>query len=370
VKKILISLFFISALFLATTKTDAQDVGSFDAIMLSSTMPPQMPDLDQAPCPQEGNLWQPGYWSYDSNLHDYYWVPGDWVTPPQEGMLWTPGYWDQANGLYNYHPGYWGTDVGFYGGVYYGFGYSGLGYTGGKWKHHHFHYNTAVTHIDKKVVHNTYVDNTVVDNNVAVSHISFNGPGGITIRLRPQEERAVHELHIPPTEFQIEHQLAARQNPGQFASFNHGRPAITYLNKANSRSFLSAARNSTGGRNNTSAYTPGRSNNTGRSISPGRSTNSGRYTNTSRHTSTSGHTSSHTSSTRTGTSGSSKHLASTTHNSSTRTPAKTSFGSKIHNVTQHATQFVSRQFSGKSTSQQKTQQPKTQPKVQPRKTHT
>jgi len=364
VKKIIITVFFMSALFLAATQTDAQDVGSFDAIMLSSTMPPQMPDLDQPPCPQEGNLWQPGYWSYDSTARDYYWVPGDWVAPPQQDMVWTPGYWDQANGLYNYHPGYWGTDVGFYGGINYGFGYSGLGYTGGTWKHHHFHYNTAVTHVDKKVVHNTYVDNTVVDNTPVISRISFNGPGGITIKIRPQEERVVHELHIPPTEFQIQHQLAARQNPGQFASFNHGHPAVTFLNKANSRSFLSAApRNSNGGRANNSAYT-----------NPGRHTGStGRAGGgTSRHTGTSG---GHTSRARTS-SGNSRHLASTTHHGSSSTHTKTSFGSKIHNVTQHATRFVSRQFSGKSTTSQHTQQraqPQQrtqQPKVQTRKAHT
>lgn len=233
--------FFIAVMFLMIPKSYSQAVASFDAIILSSSMPPQMPDLEQPPCPQAGQLWQPGYWAFDSVLHDYYWVPGDWVAPPQDDLVWTPGYWEFANGLYDFHPGYWGTDVGFYGGINYGFGYFGAGYSGGTWKHHHFHYNTAVTHVDKKVVHDTYVDNTVVVTNVTENHISFNGSGGIIIKPRPEEERAMREYHYEPTQVQIAHFEAARDNRSQFVSINHGRPATNYLNKANTKTFITEA---------------------------------------------------------------------------------------------------------------------------------
>ena len=52
--------------------------------------------------------------------------PGVWVEPPQPGLLWTPGYWGFVNGAYLFHRGYWGAQIGFYGGINYGFGYDGL----------------------------------------------------------------------------------------------------------------------------------------------------------------------------------------------------------------------------------------------------
>jgi hypothetical protein len=81
--------------------------------------PPVLPVYVQPPCPTEGYLWTPGYWSWDPD-YGYYWVPGTWVEPPQAGLLWTPGYWGYNNGAYGWNAGYWGDTVGFYGGVNYG----------------------------------------------------------------------------------------------------------------------------------------------------------------------------------------------------------------------------------------------------------
>jgi len=85
--------------------------------------PPAIPDYDQPPCSEDGDLWVPGYWAWDDEEADYYWVPGTWVTPPQPGLLWTPAYWswDDEAGAYSFHDGYWATEVGFYGGINYGF---------------------------------------------------------------------------------------------------------------------------------------------------------------------------------------------------------------------------------------------------------
>jgi hypothetical protein len=97
--------------------------------------PPALPVYEQPLCPGEGYIWTPGYWAYDSDFDDYYWVPGTWVLAPQIGYVWTPGYWAWgANGFF-FNAGYWGPQVGFYGGIVYGFGYFGRGYEGGRWEH-------------------------------------------------------------------------------------------------------------------------------------------------------------------------------------------------------------------------------------------
>src|ERR1700678_2054267 len=124
--------------------------------------PPEIPVYVQPPCPTDGYLWTPGYWSYAND--DYYWVPGVWVAPPRVGLLWTPPWWGFAGGFYGFHAGYWGPHVGFYGGVNYGVGFGGVGFFGGEWRGGHFAYNMAVTQVNTTVIHNTY--NTTVVNNV------------------------------------------------------------------------------------------------------------------------------------------------------------------------------------------------------------
>src|SRR5664279_3498662 len=62
--------------------------------------PPPLPIYVQPPCPAEGYLWAPGYWAYDYDDADYYWVPGTWVMAPEVGFLWTPGWWGWGGGGY------------------------------------------------------------------------------------------------------------------------------------------------------------------------------------------------------------------------------------------------------------------------------
>jgi len=38
--------------------------------------PPVLPVYTQPLCPSEGYLWTPGYWAWDPDYSDYYWVPG------------------------------------------------------------------------------------------------------------------------------------------------------------------------------------------------------------------------------------------------------------------------------------------------------
>ncbi|MFZ0303276.1 MAG: hypothetical protein WAL75_11335 [Terracidiphilus sp.] len=184
--------------------------------------PPELPQYDQPPCPEDGDIWTPGHWGYEST--GYYWVPGAWVQAPYQGALWTPGYWGWSHNRYSYFRGYWGPHIGFYGGVNYGFGYVGLGYQGGYWNSGHFFYNRTVSNVNVTVIHNVY--NRTVINNTVINRVSFNGGrGGIQVRPRLAELAALREPHAPPMRTQIEIEHTASQNRAQFESVNHGRPA-------------------------------------------------------------------------------------------------------------------------------------------------
>lgn len=184
--------------------------------------PPPLPVYAQPICPGPGFLWTPGYWGWNDDA-GYYWVPGTWVVAPV-GMLWTPGYWGWGGGFYAWHPGYWGPHIGFYGGINYGFGYTGVGFVGGEWRGGSFYYNRYVTNVSRTNVTNVY-NRTVVVNNTRTT--SFNGgTGGVEARPTAQEEAAAHERHTAPLESQTQHERIAGQNRQNFASENHGRPAV------------------------------------------------------------------------------------------------------------------------------------------------
>jgi WXXGXW repeat (2 copies) len=186
--------------------------------------PPALPVYEQPLCPGDGYIWTPGYWAYNYDYSDYYWVPGTWVTAPEPGFLWTPGYWGWGGDRYLFHEGYWGSRVGFYGGINYGFGYSGNGYEGGRWDNGRFFYNRSVN-VNVTNIHNVY--NTTIINRTVVNRVSYNGGnGGINVRPTREDEVAERERHIGPVAAQTQHMAAARANPEQRASTNHGRPAI------------------------------------------------------------------------------------------------------------------------------------------------
>lgn len=150
-------------------------------------------------------------------------MPGTWVLAPEEGYLWTPGYWGWGDGSYFFNEGYWGTEVGFYGGINYGFGYFGEGYEGGRWDGEHFFYNRSVNNVDVTRIRNVY--NTKIENHNE-NRGSFNGgSGGITVRATSQQEAAAKQRHLPPVAAQTNHAQAARGNPEQRVSVNHGNPS-------------------------------------------------------------------------------------------------------------------------------------------------
>jgi hypothetical protein len=209
----------------ASTAASAQIGFSFSV----GFAPPPLPVYEQPVCPGDGYIWTPGYWAWDDNYDDYYWVPGTWVLAPEVGFLWTPPYWGWYNGAYVFYDGYWGPQVGFYGGIDYGFGYFGDGFAGGRWEGGHFFYNRDVVNVNVSVVHNVY--NERVEHNY-VNHVSYNGgEGGIRARPTPQQESFARERHVGPVAAQTEHINAARGNPELRASANHGKPPVAATEK-------------------------------------------------------------------------------------------------------------------------------------------
>src|SRR5579864_6029341 len=191
-----------------------------------SFAPPELPVYEQPMVPGEGYIWTPGYWAYAGDDDGYYWVPGTWVLAPEPGLLWTPPYWSWAGNGYVFNNGYWGQQVGFYGGVSYGYGYYGDGYEGGRWQNRQFYYNRAVSNVNVTDIHNVY-NTTVINNTTTINRVSYNGGnGGISVRPTHQQESIALGRHIAPVAAQTQHEQAARTNPDQRASVNHGTPTV------------------------------------------------------------------------------------------------------------------------------------------------
>lgn len=191
--------------------------------------PPVLPEYEQPYCPAPNYIWTPGYWAYGPG--GYYWVPGTWVMAPAPGLLWTPGYWGWGGAAYLWHAGYWGPTVGFYGGVNYGYGYPGDGFYGGRWNNGYFSYNTAVMRVNTTIIRNTYVDRTVIVNRGG-NRVSFNGGrGGIQARPNAMQQQAERQRRFGPTGVQSNQERFARDNKANWASQNHGRPAVAALQR-------------------------------------------------------------------------------------------------------------------------------------------
>jgi WXXGXW repeat (2 copies) len=200
------------------------------AIELSvQVAPPILPTYAQPPLPEPGYIWTPGYWHW-SQREGYYWVPGTWVLPPMAGMLWTPPYWRWADGAYIFHPGYWGPNVGYYGGVNYGFGYGGVGYQGGRWDGGNFFYNRTVNNFGSVPIAHVYEQNVTVTSHTKMSYAG--GAGGIKNAPTAAERSAEHDRHAPVTAEQTKHIAAAANTHALAASHNQGRPTIAATSRS------------------------------------------------------------------------------------------------------------------------------------------
>jgi len=214
----------IASFLLVTAAAFCPLLAQADVSLSVSIAPPPLPVYAQPPIPGDGYMWTPGYWSWNANDNDYYWVPGTWVSAPFVGALWTPGYWGWGGGSYAWHGGYWGTHIGFYGGVNYGYGYGGTGYQGGHWDHGAFNYNRSVNNVSN--IRSVHVYNSRVTN-VTNNRSSFNGgKGGVNVQQSKSDEMISNMPHKGPTEPQANHESAARTSQPQRASVNHGMPPV------------------------------------------------------------------------------------------------------------------------------------------------
>ena len=197
-----------------------------------SEPPPALPtNEEQPPAPAPNDMWNPGYWAWNS--YGYYWVPGVWVAPPTVGLYWTPGYWGYTASGYAWNQGYWGPSVGFYGGINYGFGYFGIGFVGGAWAGGAFSYNTAVTNVNRTVIHNVYSNRTVINNHfVTHGRVSYNGGhGGVSARPTHGQIVAARERRLGATPVQTRHATVAGVNRNNLVAFNHGKPPVSAVQK-------------------------------------------------------------------------------------------------------------------------------------------
>ena len=233
-------------LLLALLWTGTSSVNAQVNVRISARIaPPPLEVYTQPYCPGDGHIWTPGYWAYGAD--GYYWIPGVWALPPSPGLLWTPGYWDFADGLYNWYPGYWGATVGYYGGINYGFGYFGTGFSGGRWQDGHFYYNTAVSRVNSKTVHNVYKDRSVRQNYQRANHASFNGAGGMTYKPQANERREESSRQIPPTSEQNTHYQTSVKDKAQFSSPQQMHPSAFSMDRIGGNRFNSGGRMMGGG---------------------------------------------------------------------------------------------------------------------------
>lgn len=189
--------------------------------------PPALPVYAQPTIPAPGYLWTPGYWAFSAEDEDYFWVPGTWVLAPRPGYLWTPGYWAADGARFTWNAGYWGPEVGFYGGINYGFGYFGIGFGGGYWRGDEFCYNRAVTNVNNVSITNVYNNTTIVNNQVSSSRVSYNGGrNGIQSRPSDTDRVIVRGPHLWATNEQLRHESVARLIPVLRAASNHGQPPV------------------------------------------------------------------------------------------------------------------------------------------------
>ena len=208
-------------------ETGKAQAGVFVSITVA---PPPLVVYAQPPLPGPGYIWTPGYWGWDDDSGDYYWVPGAWVLAPEAGLLWTPGYWGWSDGVYVWHGGYWGPHVGFYGGVNYGFGYGGAGFEGGYWRGGVYTYNRTVVNVGLSV--NVAIYSKTVASSGG-TQTSFNGgKNGIQVKPTAQERAIASERHIGMTGQQQDHHKLAGKDPTLKFGNNRGKPGIAATSKA------------------------------------------------------------------------------------------------------------------------------------------
>ena len=86
-----------------------------------------------------------------------------------------------------------------------------------------FAYNRSVNNFGSVHITNVYNKTVIVNNN----HVAFNGgAGGLASRPNAAEMAALNQHHVAPTAMQTQHEHTAGTTRENFASVNHGAPAV------------------------------------------------------------------------------------------------------------------------------------------------
>jgi hypothetical protein len=190
----------------SNAERDAMTTANLDSssggTVSSAAPPPPLPQEDQPTLSEDGFLWTPGYWYWRNQA--YFWIAGAWVRPPQVGLLWTPAYWGFAGTVFVFHPGHWGSTVGFYGGINYGHGYFGSGYAGGHWIGNSFAYNSAVNHVNPAVAHHVYAESVPDPGSRAVLSYTAAARGGEAVHTMSQHQSPARTVGRPATRTTVE----------------------------------------------------------------------------------------------------------------------------------------------------------------------
>lgn len=67
--------------------------------------PPRVRYERRGRAPMPGQMWMPGYWSYNNGGHT--WVRGRWEAPPRVRARWIEPRWERHNRQWQFVPGYW-----------------------------------------------------------------------------------------------------------------------------------------------------------------------------------------------------------------------------------------------------------------------
>jgi len=115
--------------------------------------------------------------------------------------------------VFVFHPGHWGSAVGFYGGVNYGYGYFGNGYTGGHWIGNSFAYNSTVNHVSPAVAHHAYAES--VANQASRGVFSYTGEPrrGDATQAASQHQSLPRAVNKPATTTTVQRTSEAPEQP-------------------------------------------------------------------------------------------------------------------------------------------------------------
>lgn len=57
--------------------------------------------------PGAGYVWVPGYWDWQAERADYFWVEGRWILPPHARAVWVAPRYERHHGGWYYRRGHW-----------------------------------------------------------------------------------------------------------------------------------------------------------------------------------------------------------------------------------------------------------------------